>query len=132
MKIYGGCHCGGITCQAEADPENTFICHCTDCHTMSGSAFRTVVFIAEDDFDLLSGKLKTYIKTADSCAQRAMMFCPDCGTQIYATSTAKKSRIFGVRLGTSRQRDALIPRKQYYCYSRVAWYDQLSSVEEAS
>jgi hypothetical protein len=30
MKIDGGCHCGYITYEAEADPEKTTICHCTD------------------------------------------------------------------------------------------------------
>ena len=30
MKIDGGCHCGYITYEAEADPQKPFICHCTD------------------------------------------------------------------------------------------------------
>jgi hypothetical protein len=44
MKIDGRCHCGYITYQAEIDPEKVMICHCTDCQTLSGSAFRTVAF----------------------------------------------------------------------------------------
>jgi hypothetical protein len=43
MKIDGGCHCGYIAYEAEADPAKTYICHCTDCQTLSGSAFRTVL-----------------------------------------------------------------------------------------
>ena len=35
MKIDGGCHCGYITYEAEADPANAMICHCTDCQTLS-------------------------------------------------------------------------------------------------
>jgi hypothetical protein len=50
MKIDGGCHCGYITFEAEADPEKTTICHCTDCQHLSGSAFRTVVRVAGDTF----------------------------------------------------------------------------------
>ena len=42
MKIEGGCHCGGIRFEAEVDPAAVVICHCTDCQTFSGSAFRTV------------------------------------------------------------------------------------------
>ena len=30
MKIDGGCHCGYITYEAEADPQKAFICQCTD------------------------------------------------------------------------------------------------------
>ena len=36
MKIDGGCHCGFITYEAEADPEQTTICHCTDCQMLTG------------------------------------------------------------------------------------------------
>ncbi|MEM7283621.1 MAG: GFA family protein [Pseudomonadota bacterium] len=28
------------------------MCHCTDCQTLSGSAFRVVVFCSEDSFKL--------------------------------------------------------------------------------
>jgi hypothetical protein len=35
MKIDGRCHCGDVTFEAEADPETTTICNCTDCQTMS-------------------------------------------------------------------------------------------------
>ena len=41
MKIDGGCHCGYITYEATIDSEQIGICHCTDCQTLSGSAFRT-------------------------------------------------------------------------------------------
>ena len=43
MKIDGGCHCGDITFEAEADPANTSICHCTDCQQLTGTAFRTSI-----------------------------------------------------------------------------------------
>ena len=33
MKVDGGCHCGAITVEGEADPDRTHICHCTDCQT---------------------------------------------------------------------------------------------------
>jgi hypothetical protein len=37
------CHCGYIIYEAEIDPEKLMIRHCSDCQTLSGSAFRTVV-----------------------------------------------------------------------------------------
>ena len=79
MKIDGGCHCGAIAYQAEIDPEKIFVCHCTDCQTLSGAAFRTVAFTKEDTFKLLSGEPKVYVKTADSGAERAQAFCAECG-----------------------------------------------------
>jgi len=43
MKIDGGCHCGNITYTAEVDLDRVGICHCTDCQTMTGSAYRVTV-----------------------------------------------------------------------------------------
>ena len=55
MKIDGGCHCGYITYEAEADPAHTAICHCTDCQTLSGSAFGAVAICVGIWGDAISG-----------------------------------------------------------------------------
>ena len=66
MRIDGRCHCGYITYEADIDPAKTLICHCTDCQTLSGAAFRVVAYTREDAFRLLSGALKIYVKTSES------------------------------------------------------------------
>src|SRR5438477_1181193 len=65
MKIDGHCHCGEIIFQAEVDPDALNICHCTDCQTLSGTAFRVNIPAPAEHFVLLSGTPKTYIKTAE-------------------------------------------------------------------
>jgi hypothetical protein len=40
MKVEG---CGQITFEAEINPEAVRICHCTDCQTLTGSAYRVNV-----------------------------------------------------------------------------------------
>ena len=87
MRIDGACHCGLITYEAEVDPEQVEICHCTDCQNLSGSAFRVVVAAAADKF-LMSGEPTVYVKTAESGARRVQTFCPRCGSAIYSTSSA--------------------------------------------
>jgi len=86
MKIDGCCHCGYITYEAEIDPEKVMICHCTDCQTLSGSAFRTVALTREGTCKLPSGELKIYVKTGENGAKRPQSFCPECGTPIYSTT----------------------------------------------
>ena len=129
MKIKGSCHCGDITYQAEIDPEQVLICHCTDCQTMSGSAYRTVVPAQEGTFELLSGSPKTYIKIAEDGTPRAQVFCHECGTPIYAGPVGEDTSMVGIRVGTIKQRDQLVPRKQYWCRSAQDWVQDLLSVE---
>ena len=79
MHIDGRCHCGQISFTAEIDPSRVMVCHCTDCQTLSGSAFRVAVAAPIDTF-VLHGNPKTYVKVAESGNRRAQVFCPNCAT----------------------------------------------------
>ena len=52
MKVDGKCHCGFIAIEGEADPERVTVCHCTDCQTGTGSAFRNSVPISGGTFKM--------------------------------------------------------------------------------
>ena len=128
MRIDGACHCGYITYEAKADPEKTYICHCTDCQTLSGSAFRTVLPSREGSFRLRSGELKIYVKTAESGTARPQSFCPNCGTPIYSTTLGEDPKVYVLRLGTVRQRDQFTPKLQLWSRSARHWVDDISAV----
>jgi hypothetical protein len=128
MKIDGRCHCGAITYEAEIDPAKVLVCHCTDCQSLSGSAFRVAVPTEGDSFKLRSGQPKVYVKTtAESGTHRDQAFCPDCGSPIYASAAGGTPPLF-IRVGTVRQRDQLIPRKQVWYRSAQRWLSDLDNV----
>jgi hypothetical protein len=77
MKVDGSCHCGQITFEADIDSTAVRICHCTDCQTLSSSAFRVSVHT-----------------TTDSGKKRAQAFCPDCGTPLYAADPKPTSQVW--------------------------------------
>ena len=62
MHIDGRCHCGAISFEAEVDPETTGICHCTDCQTLTGTAFRVTVKAQAEDY-VLRGTPTIHVKT---------------------------------------------------------------------
>jgi hypothetical protein len=126
MRIEGGCHCGRISYAADVDPAAVTICHCTDCQTLSGTAFRTVVPAAKESFRL-SGQPKIYVKTGDSGARRVQAFCPDCGSPIYS-SAVEDPQVYNIRVGTCRQRAELKPQKQIWCRSSLDWLAQIGAV----
>ena len=130
MKIDGRCHCGNITYEAEIDPEQVYVCHCTDCQSISGTAFRWAVPVPQEDFRLLSGSPKTYIKRAESGAESHQLFCPDCASPIYSASTVDEFRSLKLRLGTARQRAQLRPKLQCWHRSAQAWVPDIGNVEE--
>ena len=128
MKIDGKCHCGKITYQAEVDPNEVYICHCTDCQAITGSAFRWAVPVAETDFELLSGKPKTYVKIAENGVENHQLFCPDCASPLYATSIAPGPKWFNLRVGTSRQRAELQPKTPWWHRSSQKWVNSIGEM----
>ena len=131
MHIQGGCHCGYITYEAEIDPDAVRICHCTDCQTLTGSAYRVNVNAPKKGFKLLTGKPKLYVKTAESGTKRAHGFCPECGTPIYSTANVADPDSFGLRVGTIRERNELRPKKQGWCRSALDWAMNLESLPQS-
>ncbi len=128
MDVTGGCFCGHVTYAATVDPEQVYICHCSDCQRHSGAAYGVVVGVVERRFRLLSGTLKTFDKVADSGTVRALAFCPECGTRIHATSVGDPDGFMGLRLGTVHQRDRLTPTAQAFCRSAQGWVTDLRSI----
>ena len=132
MKIDGGCHCGFVQYEADVDPEAVYLCHCSDCQSISGGAFRWAVPVAEENFKLLSGKPKTYIKKADSGTTSHQLFCPECASPLYSRSIGDGPKVFNLRLGTARQRAQLPPKKQGWCRSAMPWSGNIDALPKTT
>ncbi|MEI7568062.1 MAG: GFA family protein [Alcaligenaceae bacterium] len=130
MHVTGACHCGQIRYEAEIDPAAVSICHCTDCQKITGSAFRVNVPAKKENFRMLAGTPKTYLKTAESGAKRLQAFCQNCGTSIYAT-TEVDQKVFGLRVGALEQRQQLSPQKQIWCDSAMPWLGNITGLPGA-
>lgn len=129
MLVDGKCHCGRISYTAEIDPAKVGLCHCTDCQTMSGSAFRIIVPAPAATFKMLSGEPKTYVKTAESGSRRVQAFCGDCSTPIYSAAESNPP-VYVLRAGAIRQRSELQPTKQSWFRSAQPWVMQLRDIHQ--
>lgn len=128
MNIDGGCHCGRITYEAEINPDDVGVCHCTDCQALSGTAFRTIALTERGSFRLLSGTPTIYVKVSENGSEREQAFCPECGSPLYSASPGEEPRIHCLRVGTVRQRDQLKPSFQDWCRSAQSWLEELDSI----
>ena len=68
-------------------------------------------------------------RAAESGAKREQGFCAECGSPLYATSVAEP-KIYGLRVGTIRQRGELQPKTQGWCRSAQPWVSDLSSMTQ--
>jgi hypothetical protein len=129
MRIDGSCACGAIKIEGEADPERTQMCHCTDCQSGTGTAFRVSIPVPGATFKM-TGVPTIFLKTtADSGKPRAQAFCPTCGSPIYSTTPGDGVQpSYTVRVGLLRQRDQLIPRRQNWYRSARPWVTDIGSI----
>ena len=123
----GGCLCGLIRYRLTDEPLTLCACHCTDCQTLAGSAFRVNAAAPFASFKLTRGEPKTYVKTAESGAQRLHGFCPDCGTPIYSVAPVDPIFMF-LRVGAIHERKSLPPTKQIWLRSAVTWTPDLAAL----
>lgn len=128
MHTHGQCHCGAVAFEAEVDRSRVGVCHCTDCQTFSGGAFRTGALVREADLQRIRGEPVLYEKTAASGAIRRLAFCGACGTHLWGESGAAGSRVYSVRVGVLRERRELSPTIQLWCDSALPWLGALADV----
>ena len=127
IDIDGACLCGAIRYEATIDPTKIRICHCVQCQIQSASAFRYGVLVPREQFRLLSGTLKTYVKTSESGRPRALTFCADCGTSLYGCAPSDPQE-FSLRLGTATQLRQLKPSVQIWAGEALPWTGEIASM----
>lgn len=123
LPISGQCHCGAVSFTALVDPGKVLACHCKDCQQFSGAPFRAVVPVPVAQVQI-TGQAKHYVKVAESGNRRVQAFCPECGTQLYA-SEAEEPKVLNLRLGCVNERAQLAPVAQLWGQSAMPWLAQL-------
>ncbi len=118
IDVNGICHCGKIEINARVKKNEIRACHCTDCQKFSGAPLRAIA-IAPADKIKVRGIPKEYMKVADSGNKRIQAFCPDCGTQLFATDIKRKT--FNLRTGFLKQKNKLEPKTHVFTQSAMPW-----------
>ena len=81
LPITGGCKCGIVRYECDAEPEMVFNCHCRDCQQLAGGPCTTAVLVHEDKLEV-QGELTCYTSQGDNGGLVHHYFCPVCGTPV--------------------------------------------------
>ena len=82
MKAAGGCLCGQIHYQVDADTFMAVSCHCGIASTSREPA--VVVTFPSAAVHTVKGQARVFQSTANSGTRVYRSFCPDCGTSLSA------------------------------------------------
>lgn len=116
----GGCQCGAVRYRVRGEPLALAACHCTECQRQTGSAFGMSLVVKRADFEILSGELRRFTRTAESGRPLHCHFCPDCGCRIYHEPTFTDA-VVNVKAGTLDDPRGLEPSVHVWTKSKQRW-----------
>jgi hypothetical protein len=83
----GGCACGAIRYEVDAEPIVMFNCHCRDCQRTSGGPYTPVVYVPAKAFKITKGSPRYYGTTSQMVGHNKRGFCPECGSRLFGGAT---------------------------------------------
>jgi hypothetical protein len=119
MAYTGRCACAAVTLEIAGEPVGTRQCWCRQCQTIAaGGPTHNAIFPVEAV--AIAGALAASTWTAASGNTLTFHFCPSCGTQVYAQSSARP-HLKTVRFGVINQPHDLAPQVIIWTDDAPAW-----------
>lgn len=119
MTYTGRCACGSVTLLISGEPIGTRQCWCRQCQQIAaGGPTHNAIFKADDV--TVTGNLAASTWPAASGNTLTFSFCPKCGSQIYAQSSARQ-HLKTVRFGALDEPHGLKPDVVIWTDDAPAW-----------
>lgn len=117
--ITGGCHCGRVTFTYAGPVNMQYICHCSDCRRINGTAWHAGLLIDSAQFEY-NGEVAEYTVTADSGRPLTRSFCPVCGSQLWST-TSRGAEFLSLKAGVLDDQSTFSPGTEIWADSKAPW-----------
>jgi hypothetical protein len=119
--ISGSCLCGEVTFSLNNDFSRFYLCHCTQCQKMTGSAHVAHLFTAPDNLSWTRGE--TSLKRFDHPSRSfTKVFCIECGSGLPFVNKSGKALI--VPAGSLDAEPNIQPSHNIFWHERASWYDK--------
>ena len=120
FPVQGGCACGAVRYRLTAAPLCVLTCHCTDCQTLTTSAFSLNGVVRREQLEITRGAPTTWIRTAASGNRVPQHICGHCGVRLF-TEPADGRPTRTLRLGTLDDTSWLRPAAAIWMRSAQPW-----------
>ena len=120
VPFLGGCACDAIRYECSEQLVFMVNCHCRDCQKASGSAYSPTLIVEMSSLKLLKGEAKYHCVPAQSGNIARRGFCPDCGTPLFAGSSAK-TEFLGIKASSLDDPSWFKPEANVWTCSVQPW-----------
>jgi hypothetical protein len=115
----GGCLCGAVRYESEADPMMGVHCHCIACRKSGGTGHSSHL-VAPKAAIRLTGVVTFHDRAADSGTLVSCAFCPKCGAPIYSLNAARTELIM-LRASSLDDPEVFKPKISVYTEQAPSW-----------
>ena len=125
QKLKGSCLCGAVSYEVLTAFDQLFLCSCTQCRQITGSAFASNLFVSADGFNWLSGEsdIEIYKVPGRDISQS---FCPICGSGV-PWSTGDKSKM-AIPAGSLHGEPEVANRLRIFAAEQPSWSSDLEQI----
>jgi hypothetical protein len=118
-KCSGGCLCGQVHYEIEADPVVGLQCQCRDCQKRGGGGHASYVVFPKAAVTL-TGSIKYHSNKADSGNMATRGFCAECGAPVLNMSSGVPEMI-GILVGSLDNPAQFSPQLVAYASRALPW-----------
>ena len=116
----GGCMCGAVRFEIDAEPHAVVHCHCKDCRRHSGAPVTTYVGFKGDQVRYVKGERKIF----SSSPGVGRAFCADCGSTLtWEGDWPRLGILVEVHIGAFDDPELFVPSKHMMYPKRISWFD---------
>ena len=123
--LRGRCACNSVAYEVLDEFVAAYICHCSNCRALTGSAFFPAGRIEREKLTVTNGAEWLLFAGDPDCAYEVR--CTKCYSLLYWTS---REGYFGVPYGTLIDEPALKPAYHQFVGSKAPWYDILDDLPQ--
>ena len=118
VERTGRCLCGAVQFKLTAEPQLARVCWCKDCQHLAANG--TVNFMVPTEALSFTGEVSEFRKLAASGNELTRQFCPNCGSHLFAHSSARP-HLRVVRVGNLDEPSSVSPMMNIWASSAPAW-----------
>ncbi len=113
MPYRGGCRCGAVRYEINAEPLFAGHCQCLDCQYETGGGHTSLMGFPAEAV-AMTGALRSFAVTADSGERIRRGFCPTCGSPVTGMPGGHPS-VMTIRVGSLD--DPSVFQPHFVCYT---------------
>jgi hypothetical protein len=118
-RYTGGCLCGALRYEADAEPLYAGLCYCTDCRKASGSGFIPFMGFAGATLHI-TGPSRSFVSKAANGRDATRNFCAECSSLVFGGERGK-SESFTIYAGSLDEPTLFQPKVAIFARSRACW-----------